>query len=254
MSFSGLRNLICSLPLLVLIAGGCLPAPHGRMDEEKDPHFISGKNRVSAMDYAGAIDSFHKALEANPQSAAAHFELGWLYDQKEADPAAAIYHYGRYLLMRGEAENAEMVKTRIMACKQELARTVSLGPITQNWQKEFDQLAEENKRLRDELERWRAYATQLQSLTGQVAQPNLSASTPVASSRSGISGVPSSSSGTATAAPRTGASRSHTVRAGDTMSIISRKYGVRVDSIQSANPRVDPRRLRVGQTLVIPPR
>jgi LysM repeat protein len=248
MSRFGSRNLVCLLPLVLWLAGGCLPAPHGRMDEEKDPHFISGKNRVSAMDYAGAIDSFQKALEANPQSSSAHFELGWLYDQKETDPAAAIYHYGRYLALRGEAENAEMVKTRIMACKQELARTVSLGPITQNWQKEFDQLAEENKRLREELERWRGYAAQLQAQTSHVAQVNLSAPPQPGNTRQAPPvGNPGTSARTTTSG------RSHTVRAGETMTIISRKYGVRTDSLQSANPRVDPRRLKVGQVLSIPP-
>jgi tetratricopeptide (TPR) repeat protein len=199
------------------------------------------------MDYAGAIDSFQKALESNPQSASAHFELAWLYDQKEADPAAAIYHYSRYLALRPEGEDVEMVKTRVLACKQELARTVSLGPITQNWQKEFDQLAEENKKLRDELERWRAYATQLQALTGHVSQ----VASPVGAAS--VGGRQAGPVGTASTASRTAASRTHTVRAGETMTTIARKYSVNVNSLQSANPRVDPRRLKVGQVLSIPP-
>ena len=49
------------------------------------------------MDYKGAIESFSKALEVNPRSAKAHFELGWLYEEKDPDPAAADRDSGRTL-------------------------------------------------------------------------------------------------------------------------------------------------------------
>ena len=140
---------------------GCLPsAPR---DEEKEPYFLAGKSRVNTMDFKGAIESFEKAVEVNPKSAPAHFELGWLYDQKESDPAAAIYHYERYLKLSPNSGKEEMVKTRILACKQQLAQTVSLGPVTEKQQREFEQLAEENKRLHEEVEKWRAYAARLQA-------------------------------------------------------------------------------------------
>ena len=88
------------LLLAGLVLSGCLPsAPR---DEEKEPYFLAGKSRVNTMDFKGAIESFEKAVEVNPKSAAAHFELGWLYDQKESDPAAAIYHYERFLKLSAE--------------------------------------------------------------------------------------------------------------------------------------------------------
>ena len=117
------------------------------------------------MDFKGAIESFEKAVEVNPKSAPAHFELGWLFDQKESDPAAAIYHYERYLKLSPNSGKEEMVKTRVLACKQQLAQTVSLGPVTERQQREFEQLAEENKRLREEIEKWRAYALRAQTPT-----------------------------------------------------------------------------------------
>src|SRR3974377_2434209 len=127
---------------LLLLTGaafcGCLPTAPNASDEEREPHFLAGKRHVSQMDYRGAIECFERALEVNPQSAAAHFELGCLYEQKEADPAAAIYHYEHYLKLRANAENGEIVKQQITACKQELARTVSLGPITERQQREFE--------------------------------------------------------------------------------------------------------------------
>src|SRR5438105_10486789 len=120
-----------ALLLGCFLLSSCLPSGQSRVDEEKEPHFLAGKSRVNAMDYKGAIESFERALEVNPKSASAHFELGWLADQKEPDPACAIYHYDHYLKLRPNADNAETVRTRILACKQELPRTVSLGPVTQ---------------------------------------------------------------------------------------------------------------------------
>src|SRR5512137_1508666 len=130
---------------------------------------MAGKSRVNTMDFKGAIDSFEKAIELNPKSASAHLELGWLYDQKESDPAAAIYHYERYLKLAPNSSKHEMIKTHILACKQQLAQAVSLGPVTEKQQRELEQLVEENKRLREDIEKWRAYAARLQSLTNQTA-------------------------------------------------------------------------------------
>ncbi len=44
----------------------------------------------------------------------------------------------------------------------------------------------------------------------------------------------------------------HTVRAGETMYLLSRRYGTSLRAVQTANPNVNPNRLAVGQELVIP--
>ncbi len=44
----------------------------------------------------------------------------------------------------------------------------------------------------------------------------------------------------------------HVVRRGDTLSEIARDYGVSVSAIRAANRGINPRRLRVGQRLIIP--
>jgi LysM repeat protein len=243
------RSLLLLLALLML--NGCLPSAQSQSDEEKEAHFQTGKSRVNAMDYPGAIESFDKALEVNPQSALAHFELGFLYDEKEPDPARAIYHYEEYLKLQPNAGNREIVKTRVLACKQELARTVSLGPVTQTMQHEFEQLTEENKRLREEVEKWRAlYASHPPqtnsspaSAAGRSASPQLAQVTEP-SPNTGLLERPTTTSAA------TG--RTHSVKAGETASLIARMYGVRVDALLAANPRVDPRRLRPGQSLSIP--
>ncbi|MGO9002525.1 MAG: hypothetical protein ACLQHM_11200, partial [Limisphaerales bacterium] len=64
---------------LAVALSGCTPSGRSRLSEEKEPHFVLGKSRVNAMDFQGAIEAFEQSLEANPHSATAHFELGWLY-------------------------------------------------------------------------------------------------------------------------------------------------------------------------------
>jgi LysM repeat protein len=248
------------IALACVVLSGCSPGS-GPLDEEKEPHFLAGKNRISTLDYKGAVECFEKALQANPRSAAAHFELACIFDQKDVDPAAAIYHYQRYLQLRPHAENADLTKQRISSCKQILAESVSLGPVTEKLQRQFEQLTEENKRLNEEnkqmkedLEKWSSYAARLQTLTN----PPEVAATPVAApSRSSplppSSAVDPPSTSTARNQPSSGAAnRSHTVRAGETPSSIARRYGIKLEALMSANPRLDARRLKVGQVLHIP--
>lgn len=44
----------------------------------------------------------------------------------------------------------------------------------------------------------------------------------------------------------------HRVVSGETFSHIARRYGVRVATLQAANPRITPRRLQIGQWVVVP--
>ncbi len=252
-----------ALLVVGLVAGGCLPSGQSQLDEEKEPHFLAGKSRVNAMDYKGAIESFEKALEANPRSAAAHFELAILFEKEETDPAAAIYHYGEYLKLRPRAENGDVVRLRVMACKQELARTVSLGPVTEKQQRELEKLAEENRRLTEEntrlgeeVAKWRTYyggRAQGPTNAAEVASTATRLRTGDGSGQQASSG--STAVSTTVTGRQTGAStglRTHTVRFGETPTIIARKYGVRVEALMAANPGLDARRLRPGQTLSVP--
>lgn len=300
MNFTVSRYVNALLLVLACLLCGCLDSGQDPLDEEREPQFIEGRNRVRDLDYKGAIESFQKTLEINPRHAEANYQLGQLFE-KEQDPAAAIYHYESYLRLRPNANNADSIKGRIYACKQELARTVSFGPVTQTLQREFENMVEENKRLKEELAKWRTYATQLQTWSNQIAaqalasqleaaraaqaqaqartqaqafprpQPAPSLATPRATDTQQTQANPTSvrnpmtSNGrTITPLPETvrpaptpsptstTSYRTHSVKAGETPSTIARKYGVSVNSLLSANPRVDPRRMKVGTVLRIP--
>src|ERR1039457_1295560 len=137
----------CALAVLFGAAlGGCAPG-QGQTDEEKEPHFGLGQSRVNAMDYPGAIDAFAESLDANPRSAAAHYQLGMLYEEKMSDPAAAIYHYKRYLKLNPNASNADNIKQRIEGCKKQLAADEMGLPSTSTAQQQLEKLADQNRVL-----------------------------------------------------------------------------------------------------------
>jgi len=245
---------------LGMTLSGCLPSGQNQSDEEKEPHFVLGKSRINAMDYQGAIRAFEESLEANPHSSAAHFELGWLYDEKESDPAAAIYHYQQYLKLSANAGNAEVIKQRIESCKQQLAADVLPLPSTPAAQNQINQLIEQNQQLQDEVNKWRAYSASQPAAKNQLpAAPNRSAAQPPANP---ISLPPTQNAATpvkgsgedhpthSTAIKTT--SRTHMVVAGETAVRIARRYGISLDALLAANPGLEPRRMRIGQVLNIP--
>ena len=234
--------LICAATLC-----GCVPAGPGQSDQENEAHFKAGRARVNSMDYAGAIEAFEKALEANPRSAAAHFELGWLFADKDPDPASAIYHYEQYLKLRPDAENAETIKQHIFRLKQDLAKAVLPLPSTPGVQRELEQLAEDNRRLRDEVEKWRAY----------YANRGVAATNPPAVATPGGRALSPAGGDQRTPTPtgRTGsgaAARTHKVQAGETLTAIAKRYGVKLEALMAANPGLNPKRLQVNQSLNIP--
>jgi len=255
MSFWGKLNFGLPVALLLLAVNGCAPSESGSLDDEKEPHYVLGKGRVNAMDYAGAIEAFTGALEVNPRSAAAHFQLACLFDTKSAEPAAAIYHYQEFLRLNPQADNAEVIRQRIYSCKQQLAADVLPLPSAPAAQKQLEELAEKNRRLQDEVEKWRAY------YAAQQAAPKNSPATvpnnPVTATQTPDDvTTPTGISPTATtprAQPVHAAKpRTHVVAAGETLAAIARKAGVSLAALQAANPGVTPKKLRVGQTVNLP--
>jgi tetratricopeptide (TPR) repeat protein len=119
--------------------GGCAPSDQ---DEEKEPHYVLGQSKINEMDYQGAVDAFEESLEVNPHSAAAHYQLAMLYENQESDPAAAIYHYEQYLKFDPTAENADIIRQHIAACKQQLAADVLPLPSAPEAQEQLEKLVE----------------------------------------------------------------------------------------------------------------
>jgi len=86
----------------------------------------------------------------------------------------------------------------------------------------------------------------------ELAKQATSRPAPVASSGGG--GTSGGSSGPTVAPGSLDADGAYVIKSGDTFGKIAPQFGVTVADIVAANPGVDPRRLRVGQKIIIPQR
>ena len=248
--------------LLCAFVNGCVPPSQSPLEDEKEPHFIEGKHALMVMDYMGAIAEFEKAVKANPENASAHFELALLYEKQDKgidpDPAAAIYHYQQFLKLRPNADTAEAVRGRIINCKQDLAKTELRLPSAPGMQHDLENLIQENKELKAEVEQWRAYykAQQTNRPQPQVsippAQPTQTVqyAEPVARQTVRTNSTTPTPHGNPRISSRP--TTTYVVQARDTLASISRKFNVKLDSLAAANPGIDARKLRPGQLVNIP--
>ncbi|MBA2243796.1 MAG: D-alanyl-D-alanine carboxypeptidase/D-alanyl-D-alanine-endopeptidase [Gemmatimonadetes bacterium] len=95
---------------------------------------------------------------------------------------------------------------------------------------------------------WRAKRTE-DAIGASLASFSRTAAPPPIPARAGA--APRHPTARQPAARATGA-RSYRVRQGDTLDGIARRHGISLQALQQANPGVDPRRIRPGQTLRIP--
>jgi len=212
---------------------------------------LIGRGRVNVMDFEGAIEAFEQALEMNPQSAAAHFQLGWLYAEKHPDPAAAIYHYEKFLQRRPTAANAEMIRKHILGQKQKLAEAVLPMPPASGSQIQIEALSQENRHLLAELDRLRL---ELANRSGPTNPPpgRLAGGRAMTVAGSSLAARQPSPVDPARAGRGNSGDRTYKVMAGDTPAAIARRHGIKVESLLAANPSLNPKRMRVNQTLTIP--
>ena len=238
-----LYNPVATVVLIGILAClGCEPTDATTSAEDKEPHYLDGRRQLLHRDFEGAERSFHKALEANPRSSAAHMEIGLLYLSHKNDPAAAIYHLQRYLALKQEAPNKTEITGHIEALKGDLAKEVlgspknQPGPIIEQLRAKLNQLAAENLALRHQLR-------------SRGITPN-----PQAANNQGVSLPPDNNTQQTSVSARTGASRRHTVKSGQTPTGIVRIYGVTLQQLYQANPGLNPAKLQIGQELIIPTR
>lgn len=254
--------------LLLLCAAGCIPTRDAGAEEEREPHFQRGRELTRSKDFRAAADAFERALETNPRSASAHFELGLLFETALNDPATAIFHLERFLKLRPTSDKAEIVRQRVNNCKMELAKLFLIAPNAPSVQREMDKLKTEVERLGLENNQLRRHVEVLNAQTatrGVAATPAPTGpATPATPTRNPVPPstpnpplVPVSAKiPDATAAkpakPPASAARTHSVKKGDIPETIARQYGVKLDALLAANPGLDPKRMRIGQTVNLP--
>lgn len=258
-SLRAMSFLRSSLLLICLAVAGCHPGSQGVIDEQKEPYFLAAKKRNQEKDPAGAIEYFEKALDVNPRSASAHAELGMLYEKLDPQPdfAAALYHYKRALDIRPDIASADLYRMRMEDCKRELAKSVVQLPTMEAMQKKIDALTIKNQQLEMQLQ---AATRGLPYSNTPAAVPQPTPAPPTNFARANPSPAAPRNDLTTNIRPKpmlptatSGGARVHIVASGETLGAIARRYNIRLSALQAANPTVDARKMRAGQTLVIPP-
>jgi tetratricopeptide (TPR) repeat protein len=248
-----------SFALLLALAScllcGCFPNAEGQSDEQKNEYYIQGKQRAQTGDVEGAMQSFEKAVQINPRSALAHYELGLLYDQKgnqNNDYVIAMYHYLQAVKLRPHEYPAENANLRIQACKQELLKAEMLEPVTKGMMRDFDRLKQENQNLQKQLELARSQLTNAL----RAPQGNTVVHPPIGGG--GLLGPTNPTpntrdiGGRITPLPPPQTPKTYAVKDRDSFFSIAKQFGVKVEALQTANPSVNPKKLKVGQTINLP--
>lgn len=245
MKFKSLTVLACLTAVILL--GGCVPSSRTPLDEEKEPYYVTGLNAVKAMDNPEAIKSFEKAIEVNPQSGAAHLQLGLLYENDPKTCVTAIYHYDKFLALRPTSHQAQIIRQRITGCKQEIAKSVALAPQSRAINNQLESMALKTQQLTIENRR---LVEENSVLKTQLAQ--LDPKAQVSPSENGVRNSEPRLAAWHSAPSAPG--RGYTVQSGDTFYSIAKRHNISQAALQSANPGVEPTRLRIDQRLTLPSR
>lgn len=267
----------------VMLATGCNRLPEGEaIAEVNEPGYEEGKRLLRQGNEQGALAAFSHVIELRKDGAPeSHLEVGLLYQLEIKDPIAAIYHFRRYLELKPNAPQADLVRQRIDAATRDFARTLPAQPLENQVMRNdmldvVEQLRNENTRLKDEISALRANtalngtaaARRPANGSGLSGQPD-PYRIPIPVAESGIVSAPlesppvrSSLTAAATTptrpttAPAAGA-RVHVVVKGDTLYGLARKYfnnAGRAKDIFAANrdKMKSESDLQIGMELVIP--
>lgn len=158
------------------------------------------------------------------------------------------------------AARLDSIETSSRKASSDSEKAVSrIATVTSDAQRSFDNVAKELATLRTAVNRVTIESKELSEKvnatggrsTSSAARPAPKpSSTPVATS---TASTPTSSPTTASApVQELSPDGTYTIKAGDTFARLSGRFGVSVQDIEQANPGVDPRRLRIGQSINIP--
>ena len=252
---------------------GCDRLGGGPGSEQRETSFVEGQNFAIQGQKEKAIASFEQAVLANPSNASAHLALGDLY-YGQLEFIDAAYHYHRYVqLMERRGQRPDIsAGDNLRNCEMQMAIKFSRELSRQQNDLEIENLRRQITEKEGTIQQLRSELLQ-RSPTNQVAiaaagggnSPRPSASDQNPSSRTGTPQAPAPSEAVVSGGstnrpttagaperPRAASGKSHSVRSGETPSIIARKYGVTVKALMAANPGVNPNRLKVGTVLKLP--
>jgi len=220
------RSLVRVLIAVSLLA---LPACERLFDKGTKENIAAADKKAAAGDYRTAVDLYEGALDGTSKTAEVHYKLALLYDDKLKSPIDALHHMDRYIELAPNGPHVRDAKAYKKEGEARLLTKLSNGsPITQQ---DAVRLKNENQILRE----------QLTALRAQKAMP--------AATLNG--------KGEPVQKPIPPGARTYTVRSGDTLAKISRKYyktPTRARDIQDANFNAlsGTVKIKPGMVLIIP--
>lgn len=270
---------------VMLLGSGCDRWESGSQNEAHEANYIEGNNLRMQGQTNRAIQSFERALHANPANSQAHMAIADLFRETE-DYTSAAYHYNRcsrLLAERGVKPDPTLAGL-LEQCELRLALKYSERLGRQQTDARVDELRQKVAERDDAIQKLQQELARLRLSTNAPATPSAGGSggglvrdpAPVQTRSPSVAVTPSTnlvtapsnpttssnssqsrtaptrtpvSTGTPSTAPRT---RSYTVRAGDTAASIARRAGVSTKALLAANPGLNPNRMKVGQTVNIP--
>lgn len=157
MRFRFLPLCLCALAVLFFSAG-CGRYESAPFTAELDePGYRRGKDLVRQGRNHEALAAFLKVVEKRGDEAPeSHLELGILYQQHIKEPIAAIYHYRKFIELKRNSPQADLVRQRIDAATREFARTLPGRPLDSQADRvdlleKMDQIQRENLQLKEQL-------------------------------------------------------------------------------------------------------
>jgi LysM repeat protein len=215
-----------SILIVSILLAGC-----DRMMTPRNAQIVKDADAKAAQgDFLRAINLYEAALDDSPRCADIHYKLALLYDDKMNDPLNAVHHFKRYLTLSPTGSHAADAKS-IMK-RDEVTLLTSLSGDSVVTRTEAARLRNENLGLRKEIED-RALKTK------------------------GVTDKQASDKPKKAIAVNKASNRSYTIKRGDTLASISRKFyktsGHWKQILNANKDKIDnPENLKVGETLTIP--
>ena len=244
---------MCVAAALGVILSGCGQRANRVADEEREPYYLKGQEYLRQLNHEDAIKAFHQALEINPRSSAAHKELGILYEKHENDPAAAIYHYRRFLKLNPNSPIANDISDRVAGCQIDLVEEMKDSGANERRRQEMADLKDKLTHLTRQFEKVRHENDVLRNRLRNI-NPRLANVTPPPTPTQPAGPKKSLTPKTKTRPhkPESASPRQHKVELNENPTKIARKYAIPLQRLLAATPGLNPRRIQVGQMLKIP--
>jgi tetratricopeptide (TPR) repeat protein len=82
--------------------------------DEAKVHYNMGNTYFNQGNYQKAFDEYNRSVELSPEDANAHYNLAFVSGDFLNDPVLALHHYKQYLFLNPGAEDAQMVRQKII--------------------------------------------------------------------------------------------------------------------------------------------